>query len=122
MFNWFKCRHKRTYEVTTKMDDGSFAVNTYCRKCEATVKVDIEPPIVVDLHTCEKNKKAIMHLQPMNTEYSVISYECSVCGSRWQSKRYPSGDECTPELERLRHQGMLLQYNHIVDINEKVRR
>ena len=37
MFNLFKCRHKRTYEVTTKMNDGSFVVNTYCRKCEDIV-------------------------------------------------------------------------------------
>ena len=39
MFNPFKCRHKRTYEVTTKMNDGSLVVNHYCRKCEATVMV-----------------------------------------------------------------------------------
>jgi len=37
IFNLFKCKHKRKYEVTTKLDDGSLVVNTYCRKCEKAV-------------------------------------------------------------------------------------
>ncbi len=110
IFNPFKCKHKRTYEVTTKMNDGSLVVNTYCRKCEATVRVDIEPLIAsAPPHVCKDNKEHVQSIQCMNTDYVHKYYRCTICGLNWLIKKYDNGDERTPELEKLRHQGNLLE-------------
>lgn len=84
MFNPVKCRHKRTYEVTTKLDDGSLVVNLYCRKCEAMVRVDINSGF----------PKPSAPLPP------------------------PPMPEI-PEVEKLRHQGNLLQKVHLTQEQAK---
>ena len=73
-FNPFKCRHKRTYEVTTKLVDGSLVVNHYCRKCEECVRVDIDSGF--------PRPSAVRPIPPRPE---------------------------IPEVEKLRHQGMLLE-------------
>ena len=108
MFNLFKCRHKRTYEVTTKMDDGSFAVNTYCRKCEECVRVDIEP---------HKKIEEVEAKMPEPWIFNGKAYKWVMTPDAF-GNGYSCGNQIDEEhpvtieyrrLEKLRHQGMLLE-------------
>ena len=95
IFNLFKCRHKRTYEVTTELDDGSFVVNTYCRKCEECVRVDTR-----DYHVSRYGAKEIKVEIDTNPRTNPNAQE---------RKR----------VEKLRHQGMLLQSAHLTQAQIK---
>lgn len=95
MFNLFKCRHKRTYEVTTKMNDGSLVVNHYCRKCEEFIRGDTE------------RLKECPHFR--------VNDEC-ICGLPSPSNRVETTSDNDDketykgeDIAKLRHQGMLLE-------------
>jgi len=100
MFNPFKCRHKRTYQVVNDM-----AVNTYCSKCDKCIYATIEPV------------KEVKEVDPWMFNGKAHKWVGSddAFGNRIVSTYGYQVDEEHPvtieyrRLEKLRHQGMLLE-------------